>query len=86
MTAAMERRLARLEARRPSERPWRDPYDACMRLWAALQAVQAAERAGRPFSRLPKPELSPEAEEQVALAMRDADRMHERLRAERQGA
>ena len=33
MTAARLKRLARLESRQPSERPWRDPYDAAIRLW-----------------------------------------------------
>jgi hypothetical protein len=30
MTAARLKRLARLESRQPSERPWRDPYDAAI--------------------------------------------------------
>lgn len=54
---------------------------ACMRLLAAVMADQGAERAGRPFSRLPSPELGAPTEA-FALAMRDADRMAARLQAE----
>jgi hypothetical protein len=57
--------LERLEARQPSAAPWRDPHDAAMAIWAALQGDRDAERAGRPFSRL----LSPDLPETEALAL-----------------
>ena len=82
MSVMRKRRLERLEARQPSAPPWTDPYDLCMSLWAAFQAETAATKAGRPFSRLPEPELGPDSEAFV-LAMKDADRMHARLTAER---
>jgi hypothetical protein len=44
------RRLEKLERRQPQGTPWRDPYDAAMPLWAALEASADAESAGRPFS------------------------------------
>jgi hypothetical protein len=86
MSAAMEKRLAKLEARRPPADWWRDPYPLMLALRAALEAVRAADRAGRPFSRLAAPELSAEAEEQVALALKESDRIHARLKGGIAGA
>ena len=80
MSLARLKRLQRLEARRPSERPWQDPFDLCMHLWAAFEAETAATKAGREFNRLI--EYGPDREV-VVLAIREADRMHARLAAER---
>jgi hypothetical protein len=55
-----------------------------MRLWAAFEATWAAERAGRPFSRLPVAPLAPEAESQLAVMLRDSDMMHARLANEQE--
>jgi hypothetical protein len=78
--AAMLRRIERLERRKPSGKPWRDPIDVCLRLLVDLQAVVA----GNAFW-LPTSPLSPEVEQLLALALRDSDRMGERLRAELPG-
>jgi hypothetical protein len=80
----MERRLARLEARRRPDKPWIDPFPAVMRLWTAFAVQLDAERHGRLFSPVPLParERSPEAEELLARIIWDCDRMAERLRAE----
>jgi hypothetical protein len=86
MSTMRLRRLERLERRQPRGKPWRDPDDAAMPLWAALEASADAESAGRPFSWLPHPPLSAEEEHQVELALKDSDRVAERLRAERRGA
>jgi hypothetical protein len=85
MTTAMERRLDRLEARQPAQAPWRDPFPVAMAIFRAIEAATAATKAGRPFSRLPVPELSPEAQEAVERAVRDSDRMHSKLMAEAAG-
>ena len=81
MRGMRKRRLERLEKLllKKSE-PWRDPYDLCMSLLAELDA----EAGGRPFSWIPRPEveLAPEAEERVAVAWRDSDRIAEPLAAE----
>jgi hypothetical protein len=77
-------RLRRLE--QPRGKPWRNPDDVAMPLWAALEASADAESAGRPFSWLPDPPLSGEDEHQVELAEQDSDRIAERLRADWQGA
>ena len=80
MSVIRRRRLERLERLllKKSE-PWRDPYDLCMSLLAELDA----EAADRPFSLIPRPkvELSPEAEERIAPALRDSDRIAEHLRS-----
>jgi len=82
MSAALLRRIERLERRRPSEQPWTDPLPVALALWSAfIEPTQAADRARRAYSLLPAPALSPEAEHAVALAIRDTDRMAERLRA-----
>lgn len=83
MSTIRLRRLERLERRQPRGKPWRDPYDAAMALWVALEASADAESAGRPFSWLPSERLSSEAEERLAVVLRDNDRISERLRAER---
>ena len=64
-----------------------DPYDACMRLWAALLADQDAERAGREFCRLPSDPPTPESEWSPAMreAMRYFDSIAKRLEAKRKG-
>ena len=84
MTAARLKRLARLESRQPSERPWRDPYDAAIRLCAGFQADRDAERAGRPFSKLPTAPPTPESEWSPPQreAMRYFDRLAARLAQE----
>ncbi|SRR5260370_39784796 len=68
------KRLQRLEARRPSERPWVDCSP-----WAIPHLLAVIER--RPHSVLPSPEreLSPEAEAGIERILRDADRTAERL-------
>jgi hypothetical protein len=79
------KRIAALEARRPPQRPWTDPYPLCMQIIASIEATMAAEREGRPYSALPSPEPMPDTDAFV-LAMRAADQMHARLEAERKGA
>jgi hypothetical protein len=79
MSAAMLRRIERLERRKPTGDYWRDPLPVALALLAAFEATRAAEKAGRAYSLLPAPALSPEAEHAVALAIRDADRMAKRL-------
>jgi hypothetical protein len=78
------KRLQRLEARQPRGRPWTDPFDAAMALWAAFDAEHVAAKAGREFSRLPRPERELSEAEQAAfeLLMREVDSMHRRLKAE----
>jgi hypothetical protein len=49
MSLTRERRLE-IERRQPRGKPWRDPYDVAMPLWAALKASADAESASRPFS------------------------------------
>jgi hypothetical protein len=79
MSIARLKRLQRLEKRQSTAAPWVDPFDTAMALLDALQAVQDGRACWIPRQ---TEALSPEAEEQLALAMRDADRMHERLMAE----
>jgi hypothetical protein len=86
VTAARLKRLAKLEARQPAGYYWRDPYPLCMRLCAAIEVTWAAERAGRPFSRLPVAPLAPEAAAQLAVVLRDSDMMHARLANEQEEA
>jgi TorA maturation chaperone TorD len=85
MSAARLKRIAALEARRPTAAPWSDPFDLCMSIWAALKANLDATKAGREFSRLPSPEPTPESAALLAVVLRDADRIHERLAAEAAG-
>jgi hypothetical protein len=80
MTQQRRRRLERLEARQPTAKPWVDPAPLIERLWPELMAVVAGRACWR---KLPDRELSEEAVAALELAMRDADRMHERLTAER---
>ena len=58
-----------------------------MTLWEAFEAELAATKARREFSRVPRREhaepISDENQAAFELAMREADRMHERLLAER---
>jgi hypothetical protein len=85
MSVMRRRRLERLEKLlSKASTPWVDPYDVAMAIWAALEADQAAERAGRPYSVRPSSEreVSPEAEAAFTWAMRTADQMHARLMAE----
>lgn len=82
MTAARIERLQRVEARQPRDDYWRDPYEMAMALLEAHQAVQAGLACWMPQ---PEEPLSPIAQKQLDLAMRDADQMHERLMAEHAG-
>ena len=83
MTAARLKRIACLEARRQPDKPWVDPFPVAIALFEALQAIQAAERAGREFCRLPAPTLSADAQERVEWTLRESHRIAERLKAER---
>jgi hypothetical protein len=56
MSQARRRRLERLEARQPRGRHYVDPFLALMSLWEAFTADRVAAKAGRPFSRRPRPE------------------------------
>jgi hypothetical protein len=78
MTAMRKGRLQRLD-----NKPWFYPYPLDIQLLAAIAAEAAAERAGRPFSRLPM--TGAPSSEALERAMRDADRMAARLEAERKG-
>ncbi len=69
MTAAMLKRLERLERRQPTGKPWSDPFEAAARLFERL-------RAGERFE---PPALSPEAEPAFEPIMREVDRMAARL-------
>jgi hypothetical protein len=80
MSLARLKRLQRLESRQPKGRPWFDPWDAIMRLWPNLEAVTK----GRACWRKREPaEMSEEQADALARAIRDADRVAERLAAER---
>jgi hypothetical protein len=70
--------LEKLELHQP--RPSREPDDGATNLWAALEASADAESAGRMFSWLPPEPQSSEAEDQLAMALRDGDRIAKRLR------
>jgi hypothetical protein len=74
-------RLKRLEARQPKGRPWFDVTDMCLRLWAAFDAEHAATRAGREFSRVPRPERELSEAERDAFdhLVAEVDMMHCRL-------
>jgi hypothetical protein len=61
---------------------WTDPYDTAVTLLAIIEADQAAITAGREFSRLLSPELSPEAQAAFERRTAEADAKAERLRAE----
>jgi hypothetical protein len=78
MTIARLRRLQRLEARQPRDRPWTDPYQAIMALWPNLQAVVAGKACWRPRpeSAEPWPE---ETEDVFDRLVAEFDRMAERL-------
>jgi hypothetical protein len=86
MTAARLKRLARLESRRPAERPWTDPGPAAIALLQWFIACHAAVDAGRACA-LPV-ELEPESQWSDAKrrVMAESDRVHARLLAERKGA
>jgi hypothetical protein len=73
MTAARLKRLARLEARRQPEQPWTDPFEVA---FALFQRVQAGERF--------EPLIGPPTL-QVWDAIKQYDRLSERLRAELPG-
>jgi len=76
MTAARLKRLARLEARRPSERPWVDCSP-----WAI--PVFQAMFEGRPFewipSRAPPAPLTEEQEDARRRVLAESDRVAARL-------
>lgn len=81
MTALRRRRLA---SRRPTAKPWGEPYPVAMAIFHAITAEAEATRHGRPFSRLPARTVDePPA---LVAAMQDADRMAARLEAERRAA
>ncbi len=75
------KRLQRLEARRPSERPWVDCSP-----WAIPHLLAVIE--GRPYSVLPLPEVerSEEAEQAYRRCMQDADRVAARLEQDDPGS
>jgi hypothetical protein len=81
LVADIRRKLAKLK---PSH-PYFDPFDAMMTLWGAFEAERVAIKAGRPFSELPHAPLSAEQEHLVELALRESDRIAERLAEERRG-
>ncbi len=79
------RRLQRLEARRPAERPWTDPGPVAIALLQWCLASFAAVDAGK-ASAVPRYGPHPAPSEAFERIMRDADRMHARLVAERKAA
>jgi hypothetical protein len=80
MSLQRRKRLEALERRRRPERPWHDPFDTAMWIWANVEAVTAGLAEWMPR---PEPELSMEAEHLLELALRDSDRMHARLTGQR---
>ncbi len=76
-------RLKRLEARQPPRKVVAKSIRPGPGDMGSFRAVAAGRASWIP---LPGPELSPEAQEWLAIALRDSDRMHERLRAEREAA
>jgi hypothetical protein len=77
MTLQRLRRLQRLEQRRrPAAVPFVDPVDTCMRLMVDLEAVSAGRAEWIPIY---GPFLPDEAFDR---AVRESDRMHERLTAD----
>jgi hypothetical protein len=79
MTAMRKGRSQRLESHRRANKPWFYPYPPAVHLLAAVAAEAAAERAGRPFSRLPM--MRGSSSEALERAMLDVDRMAARLEA-----
>jgi len=77
--ATISKRLAKLESRKPATDWWRDPFPVAMRLWEDLQAVAAGKACLIP--RYGPDKWSDESA--AALAIREVDRMSERLRAEK---
>jgi hypothetical protein len=72
--------LPRKRQHQPAAKPWNDPYDLSMALLEAFQAVNAGLACWIPeYER----KLSPDEREAVEQAIKDADRMHERLTEER---
>jgi hypothetical protein len=63
-----------------------DPYDIAMALFAAIQAKVDAERASRPFSRLPESEPPSPRSEEAERVLRDMEKMAARLETKRKGA
>jgi hypothetical protein len=84
MSANRRRRLERLESRQPKGRPWFDPWDAIMRLWPDLEAVAKGRACWR--KREPAEPWSEETQVAFELAVREYDRIHDRLMAERKAA
>jgi hypothetical protein len=84
MTAARLKRLQRLEARRPSERPWFDPGPAAIELLRWHLDCHAAVDAGRACE-IPRYGPHPEPSPALAAVMRELDRVAARLAAERAG-
>jgi hypothetical protein len=82
MTAARLRRLARLEARRPAERPWTDPGPAAIELIHRCIDSFAAVEAGR-ASAIPRYGPHPQPSPAFEAIMRESDRIAARLVAER---
>jgi hypothetical protein len=84
MSLARLKRLQRLEARRPSERPWVDPGPLAIALlrWHIENygAVEASRACLIPVFG-PHPEPTPA----LVAILREADRAHDRLAAERRG-
>jgi hypothetical protein len=76
MSNARLKRLARLESRRPSAKPWTDDSPWIIPIFEAMFE-------GRPFSWLPSErELSPEEEAGIERILRDTDRVAARLQAD----
>ena len=82
MSIARLKRLQRLEARQPKALPWTDPYPIGARLLVDLEAVVAGKACRRKRPERAEP-WSEETQTAFELAVREHDRMHERLTAER---
>jgi hypothetical protein len=79
LTIARLRRLQRLESRQPRGPVWRDPFDACMRVWVDLQAVAAGRASWRKLS---ERELSEDDKAAYDRLVAEYDSMARRLATE----
>jgi hypothetical protein len=83
MSQARLKRIAALEKRQPTGKPFVDPFPAAMRLWVDLQAVVAGKACWVPR---PARELDESAQDALARAMAAVDLVAERFAEQRKAA
>jgi len=79
MSQQRRKRLEALERRRRPEAPWQDPADIALWIWECVQPIESGLAEWIPR---PEPEFDEAAQQAFELRMREADAMHERLKAE----